>query len=198
MKKSQGEIFGIALLFVIIIIGVLIYGQIQANKPQREVDVKKEAEYSLLAQSTLNSLKKISTGCQVERGDDSLEALITYCMDFSSNQDDNPQIICNNDEEKLSCSYAIQIINNSLQNIFHNQTPVIGHIPFSIDIFSPDYGHTVLNGTPNNMNSFISSGNQELNLSNYIQSNYKRVSSGRESIPTQKRAVEIILSLYYR
>lgn len=196
MKKSQGEIFGIALLFVIIILGIVIYGQYQASNPQRTVDAQKEGEYKLLAQSTLNSLKKMSTGCQIDSGTDSLEALITYCMDYSRTQSTDQIITCSG-VEKNSCSYAIEILNASLNSLFGNQSSVMGNIPFSLEISTPEYNHKVFNGTYSNLDSF-KLRDQDVSLDNYFRLGYKRVSSGKEVIPTQKRAVEMILSLYYR
>lgn len=194
-KKSQGEIFGIALLFVVIIIGVIIYGQFQAVKPDRNLDVKKEAEYLILAQSTLNSIKKISTGCQIDSSTDSLEALVSYCMDNSRTQTTNPKIQCGS-EEKDSCSYSIEIINKTLFNLFGNNSPIIGNIPFSVTISTPFYQHRILNGTYENLDQIKFRG-EILTLENYLQNGFRRVSSGREIIPTQKRAVELILNLYY-
>jgi len=41
-KRGQGEIFGIALFFVIIIIGIIIYGRFAALNNLREDNVQKE------------------------------------------------------------------------------------------------------------------------------------------------------------
>lgn len=198
MKKkslAQGEIFGIALVFVILIVGILIYSQIQAFQPDLEETTRQDSRYSILADDTVDSLRQISTGCQIERTRDSLELLLRYCYEQSAAVSSDPGIRCN-DNYKKSCSYAKQLINDSLHKYYHNQTEksIIGPIPFYFRITSPTFEHEIIhNLTLTNFGSF-----ENLDENTFRRSGYRRISAGPQIVTAGSRSMEIEFYLFVR
>lgn len=191
MKRTQGEIFGLALLFVVIVVGIVIYGQIRALSPQREVDVEKEREYKIVAEGTLNTILKLSTGCYVERGRDSVESLIRYCMEESFGNIE-PVFSCSNGEERV-CIYANEIIEGYLFSLFGEEGEV-GHIPFSLRINLTSSSTSSFN---NQIISNLDEFGEEEGVS-YKRLGLNRVSSGLRTLPTAQRDIEFELYLFYK
>jgi len=147
----------------------------------------------LLAEGTLNSILKLSTGCYAERDKDTLKDLINFCL-YSSDINDNPEIICNDGSSQQSCTYAKNILDGSLKSLY-GATGVIGEIPFEFTIDLPEYpgadindGFTNLPLPPFNITS----------KSDRIQKGWKKAPSGRISWATSRRNINFELYLYYK
>jgi len=194
-KRSQGEIFGLALMFVVIIIGIIVYAKIKAINGVDETNTKIEGEYKILAEGTLNTILKVSTECYVERNKDSVKDLINFCLANEYSGID-AEITCNG-VSRQSCDYAKEILNNTVYKLF-NSSEGIGNIPFELKIDIPANEETLLsNVTFTNFNDFEYKG-QTINQSNRRKFRYKRAPSGLITWPTAHRAIEFELYLYYR
>ncbi len=188
-KKNQGEIFGIALFFVIIIVGVILYGRIAAVRNLDEDLTQQEEKYKLLAEGTLNSLLKISTGCTVERDKDTLKDLINFCLDTSDPAAD-PEIVCDGTTRR-SCTYSLQILEGSLLSLY-NTSDNIGVIPYNLSVKLPDFPQSSLNAEFNNFDTFNITSNIDRR-----KKGYKKAPSGRISWATSRRNVNFELYLFY-
>ncbi|MCA9496877.1 MAG: hypothetical protein KC589_08070 [Nanoarchaeota archaeon] len=204
MKKSQGEIFGIALLFVIIIIGIIIYGQIKASNPDEPADLIYKGKYGILAETTLDTLLKTSTGCVVERNRDRIIDLVSYCQENSFFADADPEIYCEGSFFQVagdypSCSTVVNIINETLENLFNSSDSALGHILYNFSISVPSAPNTKL-GTisVDNFNSISITGGGNLNSKNYYRYGFKKAPSGLRSLPTANRNVDFELYLFYK
>ena len=192
-KKGQGEIFGIALFFVIIIIGIIIYGRFAALNNLREDNAQKEEKYKLLAEGTLNSILKLSTGCPAERDKDTLKDLINFCL-YSSDINDDPQIVCDDGNSPGSCTYAKKILNGSLHSLY-GANGVIGEIPFEFKMELPEYPGADLNDV------FSNKALPLFNIttkSERIKAGWKKAPSGMISWATSRRNINFELFLYYK
>lgn len=188
-------------MFVLLVLGIIIYSQIKALDPNRDVDLKIEEEYRLLAQTTLNTILKTSTSCSVERGQDSIQDLINYCLDMSFSSGSDPVLICDNGEEIGSCSYSKELINRTLLNLFGGNSTdfnLIGNIPYYFYIEIPQRVDNSYNDFySTNFNRFTYRG-QIVNETNLNSLKYKRAPSGLYAWATSQREVLVNLHLYYR
>ena len=203
-KKSQGEIFGIALMFVVIIIGILVYGKIQALHPNNNGNLETEGKYKVLAEGTLNSILKMSTGCEVERNKDRLVDLINYCIENSRSSYNDPSITCDVGN-RGSCSYAIELLNESLFGFLN--TSVLGPIPFKMISYLDADSESLLNFNLTNFGEFKyknkilieNTHNPSFNGEiSYRKAGYNRAPSGVMAWATAKRNIDFELYLYYR
>jgi len=200
-KKSQGEIFGIALMFVVIIIGILVYGKIQALHPNNTGDLQKEGKYKVLAEGTLNSILKMSSGCEVERGKDRLIDLINYCVENSRTTYNNPSIVCDVGD-RGSCTYAIELLNKSLYGFLN--TSVLGPIPFKMISYLDADDTSLLNTNLTNFgefkykNKFLVEKNPLAGQISYRKAGFNRAPSGVRTWATAKRNIDFELYLYYK
>ncbi len=201
-KKSQGEIFGIALMFVVIIIGILVYGKIKALNPDNSINEKTEGKYKILAEGTLNSILKMSTSCPIQRNQDRVLDLIDYCITNSYKNNPDPKVICydeNGIEKKMnSCSYVIEIFNSTLQTIFEKEN--LGEIPFKLSISLVSDKDSILNTNLTNFGN-VTFRNKIINESgsnSYRKLGFKRAPSGLRTWATAKRNIDFELYLYYR
>lgn len=204
MKKSQGEIFGIALLFVIIIIAIIIYGQIKASNPDESIDLIYKGKYGILAETTLDTLLKTSTGCVVERNRDRIIDLVSYCQENSFFADADPQIYCEGnyfgaDGDYPSCSTVINILNETLDNLFNSSDSALGHIVYNLTISVPSSPDSILGSVSlDNFNSISITGGGNLNSKNYYRYGFKKAPSGLRSLPTANRNVDFELYLFFK
>lgn len=197
MKKSQGEIFGIALLFVVIIVGVIIYGQIKTLSPedQNEKSQKRE-KYEVLAAGSLDSILSMSTGCEVERGKDTLTDLIKFCEYTYYGED--PQIMCKNGVSYGACAKTLDILNQTLNRLYNNsEGNGIGQMPFKLEIYTTNNADSKLNTNISNFNNFKYKS-VIITENNYSKNGFNKAPSGLRTIPTAKRNVNFELSLYFR
>lgn len=193
--KSQGEIFGIALLFVVIIIGIIVYSQIKNIKSSDETNLQQQGEYKILAESSLNALLKSSTGCEVERGRDSLKDLINYCLENEYSGID-PEIECDGVTEP-ACQYVKDYLNESLMIIF-NSSKGVAIIPYEVNLDIPANNLSLMaNQKFTNLGTFKHK-DTILTEDNRRRLGYKRAPSGLISWATAQRAIEFELYLYYR
>jgi hypothetical protein len=201
-KKTQGEIFGIALLFVILIIGFIVYAQFKKLNPNNNIDVKKEKKYEILAQSVLQTLISEDTGCIVERNKQSVKDLINFCLENSYFSEQDPIIHCTNGKSYRSCARAIQIINYTLYSLFNGTNSTFGNIPFFLTIELPADKTNVLNKNITNFNDIVLNyrieNSKSLVQNTYYKLGYKRVPSGLYTWATSKKNINFNLYLFYR
>ena len=203
MKKAQGEIFGVALFFVVIIVGIIIYANISALQPDMEEDSFKSKQYEILSSDALNGLKKMSTSCQIEQDKDSLEDLIRYCFSYASGSEDDPVIECQSSdggtETRRACEHSFELLNKSLHNLFDANTSeaIVAPIPFSLELSNPDFEHEQWhNRTITNVGEFgLSLEREDDNF--YLRQNYQRKNAGFDVITTGRRDVELNFNVYY-
>jgi len=195
MKKSQGEIFGIALMFVVIIFGIIIYAKVVALNPDSQKDLVKESKYKILAEGTLNTILKQSTGCYAERNKDSLIDLINYCLYNHNGEFARVDISCDTGIQD-ACTYPIKILNDSLINLYNNSNNYM--IPFYLTIYLDDYSKTSLSNV--NITNFgdIKYKENLIMKDNYRKLGFSKAPSGLISVPTSYRNIDFELALYYR
>lgn len=194
-KRSQGEIFGLALMFVVIIIGIIVYGQIKSVSNLESEDPQVEGEYKILAEGSLNTILEVSTGCYVERNKDAVKDLVNYCLENEYAGVD-PGITCDSGNV-YACSEVIRILNNTMFTLF-NSSEGIGIIPFELYMDVPANNNTLLSNYKfTNFGSFEYKG-KIVNESNRRRFAYKRAPSGLISWSTSQRAIDFELYLYYR
>lgn len=197
IKRAQGEIFGIALMFVVIIIGVIVYGQIKALNNTSSSDLQQEAEYKILAEGTLNTVLSMSTSCEVERNRDSLKDLINYCLENEYSGVD-PYVECNDGYEGPACAHAVEILNETTFALFNSSDAKIGEIPFELKVDLPANKNSILsNVTLTNFGQFKYK-NQTIDYENYRKIGYKRAPSGLITWSTAQRNIEFEFYMYYR
>jgi len=193
-KKSQGELFGVALLFVVIVIGILIFSKIKSLDPNYNIDPKKDGKYKILAEGSLNTLLKKSTKCYVERNRDSVIDLVNYCVENSYGYEDDPIVICD-DGQKSSCSHVINIMNDTLYEFFNST--FLGPILFKLKITLPADPNAKINVNITNFGDY-NYKNKIITESNYRKNKFKKANSGLRSWATAKRNIKLELYLYYQ
>jgi hypothetical protein len=219
-KSGQGEIFGLALVFVLLIFSVIIYGQIQASKPTFNEDSLTTTKYKILSENTISSLKKISTPCSVQTGKNTLSDLMRYCMEFADNTQHDPELQCdlgNGDVDVPICTYAFETLNKSIQGLL-TKNGGIGEFPFSLHIFANGLEHEIwhervitnINDTDTrsslglSLPLFISSKEIDyisMNRSepNYYQNQgYSRVNAGKDELTSGSKSLDFELNIYYK
>lgn len=197
-NRSQGEIFGIALMFVLIILGIIVYGQISSLSPDRDEESAEGLKYTLLAQTALDTIREMSTGCYVERNKDSVSDLIDYCISNSFG-DTDPVIECDHGEE-MACEYSARIIDSTLSKLFVNTADsdaVIGEIPYTFSI-ELDYDGASLNGLILTEEGSKTEEENEVRKNELRKDRYQRASSGIYVWESSYREVFVDLNLYYR
>lgn len=204
MRRSQGEIFGIALFFVVIIIGVIVYANFQAIEQSGETEEFEEKQFEILSADSINGLKKMSTNCEVEQNRDALEDVIRYCFDNARSDEDDPIIECEQESggtvEKSACSYSYEILNTSLHNLFNEDSDeaLVAPIPFSLELTNPSFEHEQWhNRTITNLGDFgLSLNRSKGNF--YLDEEYRRNNAGFDVITTGRREVELTFDIYHR
>lgn len=193
MRKSQAEIFGVALLFVVVVLGIIIYGQIKSLNPDDTQENVKALKYNILAETTIDTVLKIGTTCEVERNKDLLIDLIKYCIE----NDYNDYIACDDGYSGSSCTRANEILNESLQNILNTST--IGPFIYDLEVDLPakrdfDYFGSE---TYNNFGEIEYKG-VKIDINNRKRYGFSKASSGLRSYPTAKRNLDFNLNIYFR
>ena len=203
-KKSQGEIFGIALLFVVIIIGVLIYSQIKALTPDNDADLDNKYKNELLAQTSLETILKTSSKCNVDGGSgyDSVQELINTCLARAYSNND-VRLECPERGDSFGniwvCAEAISILNESLYSLFGNESSsLVKYNPFLLEIDLPNDVSSALTSTEiTNFGNFSYRG-KIINESNYRKYGFKKASSDLKPWATAQRSIKMTLAIYYR
>ena len=196
-RKLQGEIFGLALLFVVILLGFLLYTQF---KDDRIFDEKKDETYKTLADSTLNTLLKTSTGCYITRSSDILDDVINQCIRDFQLYSSEPEYSCEFSTTKQNiCAHSKKIINQTLFQLYNSTNFSLGPTPFEFYITM----ETAPNDIPFKEESYtnfdsVTYRDNIITKANYRQFNYKRVSSKPITFSTIAGNIEFELLLYYR
>lgn len=196
--KTQGEIFGIALLFVVIIIGIIVYSQYRALSNVSNENSQQNEEYKILAEGTLNTILKMSTGCKVEAKVDSVEKLIDYCLENDNFYSDiDPQIECSG-ITKNACAYSLYLLNTTLLHFFNDSSTAITNTPYKLVITIPANSNTFLsNKNISNLGSY-NYKDTIINDTNLWDYGYKKAPSGEVSWATSERDIHFEFFLYYR
>jgi hypothetical protein len=193
-SKSQAEIFGIALFFVILIIGVIVFTQVKALNPDDKLSEITDDKFRILSESSINSILGVSTGCEIFRGRDSLQDMITYCIDYSFTEPD-PPITCSHGTFG-ACTHSQKVLNDTIKSVF-GVNGTIGHIPYQMAIFSDEADFSVyksLNFT--NMKDY--KGVDLLTNREYANRGFKKAPPGLKILPTSQRGFTFELYLYHR
>jgi hypothetical protein len=194
-KNGQGEIFGIALMFVVIVIGVIIFSQIKAFSQDENTGTK--VKYEILAQSSLETVLKTSSGCNVDGGpgEDSIQDLINVCL--ARDRGSDSQVECGGTQISV-CEYAIILLNKSLYNVFNGSNALIADIPFFLDIDLNSDATTIL--TSQNITNFGDHSYRSIivNSTNYRDLGYNKASSDLKPWATAQRDIKVVLALYFR
>ena len=202
LKKSQGEIFGVALMFVLIVIGILVYSQVKALDPQRGESSRTEDEYKLLSETSLVTILQTSTGCYVERDEDTVKDLIDACLENSFTNYD-PTISCLNGEDIKPCSRSVEMLETTLYRLFNKteeNDALIGGIPFRLKVDVPDAADRTMikNITITNFGDFTYRGDK-VEESSYRSFGYSKATPDDPiTWATSQREILITLALYYR
>lgn len=205
--KAQGEIFGIALLFVVIILGIVLFSKM--GLLEGEQDPIQDKTYQILAQSSLDMMLKTSTGCEIERGQDEILDLIMFCIGHSY----RPTLTCEDGRVINICDESKFLLNESLSIYFHNVTNhSFGPILYYLDIWSPDALSHQEYESLNFTNAYLGTGIPSTSGDYYSYRNtfpvpgerlsaptgFSKVSSGVFSYQSANRELNFELLLYYR
>ena len=196
--KSQGEIFGVALLFVLILLGFLLYTQF---KDDTNYDSKKDDSYKILADTTLNSLLKTSSNCYIKRSLGLVEDLVYQCIYDSFLYNSNPYYSCGSSNKNI-CSHSKDLINKTLLNLYNTSNFSIGPTPYELRVVINDYSGSD-NDFPFHNEIYTNFGSvtyleNVITKANYRKYKYKRVSSKPITFKTIAGDIEFELYLYYR
>lgn len=195
MRKSQAEIFGIALVFVVLILGVILYSQWNVLHESEELqDIRKE-KYDKLAVSSLESALATDTDCDITRYQNSFENLIKYCLTHWETTS-RPQINCGGHTE-YACTYSLDLLNKTLNGFFNSSEFV--NLPFIFNIEVPrNSNHPLNNKTLTNFGNVKYRGNKvnKTNLYNYGFTN--KATNGKYVIESTEGSIIFYLEIYYR
>jgi hypothetical protein len=203
-KKGQGEIFGIALMFVVIVVGVIIFSQIKAISPDKDLEEVTKTKYRILAQSSLETILKTSSGCNIDggSGEDTVKDLINVCLARSYGNND-VQAMCDIDDDGFEdtieiCAHSIKLLDDALYNVFNGSDALIANIPFFLEIELESNTQTVL--TSENITNFgdYTYKGTVIDESNYRKYKFKKASSGLKPWATAQREIKVVLALYFR
>ncbi|MFW6286166.1 MAG: hypothetical protein ACOC16_03515 [Nanoarchaeota archaeon] len=195
-KKNQGEIFGVALIFVVIVIGIIVFSQIKVITNVKNYDLDQEERYNILAQGTMDTMLKTSTKCNIERNRDSLKDLINFCIENSNYQMRiDPELMCDGSVEH-ACAYAKEMIDEILVDLYNNSK--IGYMPYQLNISIKDNTNTYFSNEGfTNLGTF-KLYDQVIDTGNLNEYSYKRAPAGLKTWRTSSRDILFEFYLYYR
>ena len=192
MKKSQGEIFGLALIFTILIIGFLIYSKFSVGT-NKDIIEEKQREYNDLSYSYLNSILEIST-LNLEDGTYlSVKDLIKHCL-YQTYFDTDVAYLSNGLD---SCEEQQKTIENSLENLFGKNNFNLGPTPYMFKTYVEKNPNSVLHNLTITNFGEIEYDNTTITESNYRKWGFLRANS-REIFDSSQGIVEINLYLYFK
>jgi len=194
-KKAQGEIFGMALFFVILVIGILVFGKMTALKDSQKGDELQTGKYKIMAEGTINTIISMDTGCVIERDKSSVKDLILFCIENSFYNDD-VSIDCGGSIGTIpACKTARNMINDSLWKAF-NSTKGFGTIPFIFEMDIPANPDSQFSNKTFK-NTGIDNDKEKVKL--FLRRNgYKKAPSGLITWATADRPIQMELFLYYK
>ncbi|MFT4244165.1 MAG: hypothetical protein ACMXYB_01775 [Candidatus Woesearchaeota archaeon] len=201
--KSQGEIFGIMLFFVILILGFLLYSEFRNVFTVQQQDAILISENEIIAQSMIEHLKTLRIECYNSRIMDGT-GLLNLCVDNTDLIQKEISITCEKGNPPLElkvCSTFLNLINTSLHSLFNGtseQNPLHSPKAFALRVIpSNDIRYSHLNVTMDNLQEFELSLNPS-DENYYLRKGYSRVSNEFQNIPTNQGRFEFELSFYYR
>ena len=179
-KSSQGEIFGVALVFVLIVLGIIIYSQISKFSPDRDEENLKSSEYNLLAQTALDSIMEMSSGCVIENGKDSISDLINYCLSESSVSVNGPEITCDSGVH-FACEHSAELVSDSLINLFGGED-FLGNSIEDSDILVAKVPYNFSITIPHMPGDFLFKSLEINNFDYYFENNFDTSLSNRDNL----------------
>lgn len=199
--KSQGEIFGVMLFFVILILGFYLYSEFRAVYSIEEQDSILQSETEILVESVMQHLKTVEIECFRNRRLSGVD-LLNFCVDNTGLTESQYTISCTHPPNDVEvCQTFLNSFNHSLHQLFSgvgNQDPIHGLRPFSFRIIpSNDIRYPHLNKSFDNLEQFDLS----LNASDpnyYLRQRFSRISSDFQNIPTNQGRFEFELFFYHR
>lgn len=197
--KSQGEIFGVMIFFVLLILGFYFYSQYQAVYSVEEQDSVFKAETEILVNSVMEQVKRTEIECFTNRGFSGVD-LLQSCVDNTGSAFSEYNISCTNPVHTIEvCEAFTNMINTSLYEFFNgtNGNPAIhSSRPFYLQIIpSSEIRYSHLNKSFDNLEA----NNLSLNTSSdnyYLRKGYSRISVDLQNIPTNQGKFEFELSFF--
>ena len=202
-SKSQGEIFGIMLFFVILILGFLLYSEFRSVFTIQQQDAILISENEIIAQSMIEHLKTLRIECYNSRVMDGTR-LLNLCVDNTDLIQKEFLITCEKGDPPIElevCSTFLDLMNSSLHSLFNGtseQNPLHSPKAFTLRVIpSNEIRYSHLNVTLDNLHEYeLSLNSSDENY--YLRRGYSRVSSEFQNIPTNQGRFEFELSFYYR
>ena len=195
-KKSQGEIFGIMIFFVLLIIGFLLYSQFKVVYTSQEQDTILQEEYKILVDSTMKTLKEYEIQCFSNSKISTID-LLQYCVDNTGISSFEHQLSCDNFKIN-SCKTLLNTVDSLLHTFFNSSSALHSQKPFEFTIIpSNEIKYSHLNVTLSNIKYFNISTNSS-NSSYYLRQGYSKISSDFENIPTNQGTFELELIFYHK
>lgn len=201
-KRSQGEIFGIMIFFVLLIIGFLLYSEFKVLYSVDEQDVILESEYKLLADSVTQQIKNLEIQCFRDSNIDVIE-LLDYCVDNTGLSYNEYSLTCSVTSTGTiqTCQGFKNIINDSLHTYFNGTSstpPIHSSKPFTFRVIpNSDVKYSHLNVTFSNLKDFNLS-EDVTNPDYYLRKGYNKISNDLENIPTNQGSFEFEFSFYHK
>lgn len=200
-SKSQGEIFGIMLFFVILILGFLLYSEFRTVFTVQQQDAILLSEGEIIAQSMIEHLKTIRIECSEDIITDG-RRLLNLCVDHTGLLQREHNTTCHIQNLEIEvCSTFLNVMNSSLYSLFNGTSqsqPLHSSKIFTLRVIpSNEIRYSHLNVTLSNLHDHdLSLNSSESNY--YLRRGYSRVSSEFQNIPTNQGGFEFELSFYHR
>lgn len=124
MKKSQMEMFGLAIIVILVFIGMMFLLMFYMRTPDT-YSIKEKYNDQTMAQNLLDAVFSLNTTCSYD-----LQGMVKDCyVNYG-----NPSMLykCNNID---SCTYTSRVFNNTL-----NKTLVAWSKPFKMTVFGEEKG----------------------------------------------------------
>ena len=188
-KKSQAEMFGIALFFVVIIFGIIIFTNITNLNRIREKDKFKIKEYEILANDLSNALVASSVDCDIK--ENTFLEVVEKCVTTKD-------ILTCGGIPISSCDKAVKHLNNTLFYLLNNTIEDKGltNIPFYLEMEEVENKNSKLNVNITNFGQYNYKG-KIINRSNYRKYNFQRQTpEGPIIIKEGGSTVKIYFELY--
>ncbi len=197
--KSQAEIFGVALMFVVLLVGVIIYSQYKAinpNKKSEKLQDLQQLKYEKLSNNLLNSLLATSTNCYFERNDDSLKGLMKHCL-INTYGGGTATLKCADGSLINTCDKSIEILSYLTNEVLNNSEFI--QTPYVLKLEVPqNHNHFFHNQTITNFGSLNISGDI-INETNYFEKGFtNKELSNYYPFGSAQGNVLISLEIYYR
>lgn len=199
MNKSQGEIFGVMIFFVLLILGFYFYSQFQAVYSVDEQNSVLQAETEILVESVMQHIKTTEIQCYSNRGLDGVE-LLQRCVDNTGTAFSEHNISCTTPSYEVEvCQAFTNMINSSLHQLFNgssSQNPLHSSRAFVFTIIpSNDVRYSHLNKSFDNLDTYnLSLNSSESNY--YLKEGYSKISTDFQNIPTNQGRFEFELSFF--